>query len=207
MRAEVRPRRAALPPQPRPHPPSTTGAAAQSRGARRAAAGAQAQSLLRSRAGAPSARREESRSRGAGTPERAPSASGRASKRAREVCDSGLVTQPSPRGPHLRGSDVAPAPAPPAPVPRAASLFSPGGAARPAPARILPGQRPDQLQGAGRPVPRRGRASAELCGGALGACEPPGTRDPRGSAPGACSCTCTALQVPALPRRKPSGGH
>lgn len=54
MRAEVRPRRAALPPHPRPHPPSTTGAVAtEPRGAQgsggsgRRGPGAQAQSLLR----------------------------------------------------------------------------------------------------------------------------------------------------------------
>lgn len=162
MRAEVRPRRAALPPHPR---LPRRGRRPRSRGALRAAAGAEGaaqkprhRAVRGSRAGAPSARREESRSRGAGTPERAPER---------------LRTQPSPRGPHLRGSDVAPAPPPlaPGPVLRVASLFSPGGASPPPrPPASCRDSAQTSCRAPGGPCQGRGGGSGELCGGYGGVC-------------------------------------
>lgn len=116
MRAEVRGRR-------RPDPPSKTGpAATEPRGAQ----GSDGSGKRGPGPGAeppagpgPAHRQPGGKSRGAAEPvprNARPSASGRASTRAGGVCDSGLVTQPSPRGPQLRGSDVAPGP-PPAPGP------------------------------------------------------------------------------------------
>lgn len=151
MRAEVRPRRAALPPHPRPQPPSTTGAAAtEPRGAQ----GSGGSPGTEPSAGpGPVHRQPGGKSRGAAEP--VPLNARRAPPNVPPNGLAGCVTQASSLSRRPGGRTSAALmwlqpPRPPAPVLRAASLFSPGGAARPAPA-------PDQLQGAGRPVPRRGR--------------------------------------------------